>query len=279
MSDFSLPAININELEKELMKHDQVSCPVIHSFGPGIYIRQITIPAGSFAIGHHQNFEHMNIFLKGKVTVLDKNGATETLQAPMMFIGQPGRKIGFIHEEVVWLNVYSTNEKDVEKLEAYLLTKSDSWNEIVENINIQNFLKYESDKIDFDKVIKELGVSKELVKQQSENEDDQIELPNGSYQIKVGMSNIEGKGLFATSNFSAGDLIAPGRIAGKRTIAGRFTNHSPNPNAQMRKGDNGDIFLIALKDITGCKGGLDGEEITINYRDAVKLNLEIGWRN
>lgn len=279
MSDFSLPAININELEKELMKHDQVSCPVIHSFGPGIYIRQITIPAGSFAIGHHQNFEHMNIFLKGKVTVLDKNGATETLQAPMMFIGQPGRKIGFIHEEVVWLNVYSTNEKDVEKLEAYLLTKSDSWNEIVENINIQNFLKYESDKIDFDKVIKELGVSKELVKQQSENEDDQIELPNGSYQIKVGMSNIEGKGLFATSNFSAGDLIAPGRIAGKRTIAGRFTNHSPNPNAQMRQGDNGDIFLIALKDITGCKGGLDGEEITINYRDAVKLNLEIGWRN
>lgn len=279
MSDFSLPAININELEKELMKHDQVSCPVIHSFGPGIYIRQITIPAGSFAIGHHQNFEHMNIFLKGKVTVLDKNGATETLQAPMMFIGQPGRKIGFIHEEVVWLNVYSTNEKDVEKLEAYLLTKSDSWNEIVENINFQNFLKYESDKIDFDKVIKELGVSKELVKQQSENEDDQIELPNGSYQIKVGMSNIEGKGLFATSNFSAGDLIAPGRIAGKRTIAGRFTNHSLNPNAQMRQGDNGDIFLIALKDISGCKGGLDGEEITINYRDAVKLNLEIGWRN
>jgi hypothetical protein len=37
--------------------------------------------------------------------------------------------------------------------------------------------------------------------------------------------------------------------------------------------DNGDINLIAIKKISGCHGGNLGEEITIDYRQAVSLAI------
>ena len=64
-------------LEVFSLKEEQIDCPVIHSFSPGIYTREVHLPAGIFAIGHHQKKEHLNIFLKGKVTMLNDYGTTE----------------------------------------------------------------------------------------------------------------------------------------------------------------------------------------------------------
>lgn len=265
----------IEDIEREFLKCEQVACPVVHSFAPGIYMREVALPAGSFVIGHHQNFEHMNIFLKGKVTMLNDDGTAVTLTAPMRFIGKPGRKIGYIHEDVVWMNVYATDERDVEKLEKIFLTKSDSWHESVEAKESLKLIKTEVDSSDFILAIQELGVSEEQVKLESENQDDMTELPSGSYKIKTAKSTIDGTGLFATGNFEIGEVIAPARIGGKRTIAGRFTNHSLSPNSKMVGDKLGDIYLVATAAISGCHGGLDGDEITINYREAFALNLKL----
>jgi len=35
---------------------------------------------------------------------------------------------------------------------------------------------------------------------------------------------------------------------------------------------NNDIDLVAIRDIDGCKGGSLGEEITIDYRQALSLS-------
>lgn len=266
---------SIASLEKEFMKHEQVPCPVVHRFGPGVYIREVKIPAGTVAIGHHQNFEHMNLFLQGKVSMLDENGNVTTLTAPMSFVGKPGRKIGYIHEDMVWLNIYPTSEQDVEKLEAEFLTKNDSWGESLLAKQSVKLIQNKLDSDDFDLVVKESGFTKEIVRAQAENESDMTELPFGGYKIKTAKSNIEGIGLFATADIEPGEQIAPARIGAKRTIAGRFTNHSASPNAKMVE-HFGDIMLIATKKITGCAGGIDGEEITINYREALSLNLQMG---
>ena len=267
---------NIGEIEKEFLKQPQVPCPVIHRFGPGVYIREVTIPAGTLAIGHHQNFEHMNILLKGRVTVLNDDGTTSDLAAPMMFVGKPGRKIGYIHEDMVWLNVYPTEETDVEKLEGHFITKSDEWLQTAIARNSVLMLQSGVDQKDHAEVLKEYGFTEDQARNQSENESDMIDLPYGGYKIKVGQSRIEGRGLFATSDIEAGETIAPARIVGKRTIAGRFANHSKSPNAMMVQRGAGDIDLIATRPILGCHGGQDGEEITIDYRQALNLTLKIG---
>lgn len=265
---------NIEAVEGEMLKHEQASCGVIHRFGPGVYIREVRLPAGILAVGHHQNFEHVNIMLEGRVTILNDNGTTTELVAPTIFTGKPGRKVGYVHEDVVWLNVYPTTETDVEKLEAKYITKSDTWMEG----NGQRLLTFQTsiDRDDYAAALAEFGLTEEIARSQSENTDDMMELPDGGYKIKLAPSNIEGKGLFATADIGDGEVIAPARISGMRTIAGRYTNHSATPNARMERAGNSDINLVATRPIAGCRGGFDGEEITIDYRQARALTLSIG---
>jgi len=133
---------SIELLEAEMLKHKQVDCPVIHRLSPGLYIREVRIPAGTVAIGHFQKTEHLNIFLQGRVTMLNENGTTSELVAPMIFTGKPGRKVGYINEDMIWMNIYPTTETDIEKLESTYLDKSDSWKQLkgFENRSIETIV-------------------------------------------------------------------------------------------------------------------------------------------
>lgn len=256
-------------LEATMLKMPQAPSNVRHMFAPGLYIREVTIPADTFAIGHHQKTIHMNVMVKGRVSIVQEDGSIQELKAPQVFIGSPGRKAGYIHEDMVWLNIYPTSETDIEVLEKTFLEKSPA--SIEDHAKMIKRLKHCDD--DFYVMLDELGVSAEIVRQQSENTDDQVGFPHGIYKVKVGESSIEGKGLFATSDIKTGEIIAPARIDGKRTPAGRYTNHDKEPNAKMIV-MSGDIYLVSTKDIDGCRGGRNGEEITVDYRDSLKAALE-----
>lgn len=266
---------DIDSLEQYYLTQEQVECPVYHRFGPGIYIREVHIPSGTFAIGHHQKYEHVNIILKGRVTMLNLDGSTLELSAPYFYIGQPGQKMGYIHEDIVWQNIYATEERDIEKLEAYYLYKSDNWVKSKELQDKMNWLSHEGDRKDYIEMLAEIGCTEDIAREQTENTDDQIYIPMDNYKIKLADSHISGIGLFATATIEANEVIAPARIDNMRTFAGRYTNHSINPNAMMRINNNGDIELVAIKRVKGCYGGYDGDEITIDYRQSISLVKEM----
>jgi hypothetical protein len=263
----------IQFLEVEFLKQPQANCPVVHRFGPNIYIREVTIPADTFSIGHCQTTTHLNIMLTGRVTMVNPDGSHTELVAPHTFVAGPGRKIGYVHETMVWQNVYATNETNVEKLETMFLDKSVTWQENHKNQQLLLNFNHSEDIADYYAAIEEYGFDHETVQAQTLNLDDQIDLPYGNYKMMVAPSKIEGKGVFATGNIEVNEIIAPARINGKRTPAGRYTNHAKDPNAKMILLDNGDINLIAIKKISGCHGGNLGEEITIDYRQAVSLAI------
>lgn len=262
-------AANIERLERAMLELPQVACDVVHSFAPGLYIRQVTLKADTLAIGHYQKTAHLNVMLSGRVTMIEPDGSHVERCAPLTFIGQPGRKVGYIHEDAVWLNIYATHETDIETLEAQFIDKSLGWQEAQKLITQDRVVDIE----DFFAALKYLGVQPALVREQSQNMADQIPFPPGSYKVKVGPSRIEGHGLIATSAIAAGEVIAPARLGGLRTPAGRYTNHAMVPNAAMAACGNGDLELIALSDIAGCHGGQDGEEITIDYVHAFHVNV------
>src|SRR6185312_8360888 len=116
-------AEKLNELESHMLGLPQMECPVTHRFGPGLYMREVSLPAGTIVIGHHQNFEHLNILLKGRLTFFGEDGEQIEATAPMTFVGKPGRKVAHVHEDSVFMNVYATEETDIEKLEAIYVTK------------------------------------------------------------------------------------------------------------------------------------------------------------
>lgn len=265
----------IADLEKEMLDMPQADCPVAHHFGPGIYIREVTLPAGIFAVGHAQKFDHLNIMLTGKVAIVDE-GKVRVLEAPMIFTGKPGRKVGYVIETCVWQNVYATEETNIDALEAYYLDKSENWKAYDKEQSNIIYALNQPDRDDFEQVLKDFGFDAETVRQQSEDESDQINMPVAFKAVaQVRDSNIEGKGLFLSWHTMSSQIIAPARIAGKRTSAGRYVNHSMNPNCKYVADENGDIYLMALRDIDGCKGGGCGEELTVDYRQALALNMEL----
>ncbi len=262
----------VETLEEIMLEQPQADCPVIHRFGPSVYIREIRLPAGAFVVGAHHKTEHLNIMLTGRVTVRTDDGRVEDLTAPMIFVGKPGKKIGYVHEDVVWQNVYSTDETDIETLERMFVERpAKPKTKLLGAASIER----ELDRIDYWRVLNEYGIPHELARAQSENTADMMHFPLGSYKVMVSDSAIEGRGLFATATIEPGELIAPARIGDKRTPAGRYTNHSINPNAHFVLRSNGDLDLVALREIAGMKGGQLGEEITIDYRNALEIRKQL----
>lgn len=255
------PAEGVDRLEKRMLALPQEPCPVVHRFGPGIYIREVTLPTGAFVIGHKQTTEHLNIMLRGSVRMADGT----VLSAPLIFTGKPGKKCGTVLEEAVWLNVYATTETDVEKLEATYLEKSDAF--VAHKPEQQGVTEAQADYL---QMLQDLGVSAETVTAQSENPDDQTAMPLGSYKFQIAPSQIHGRGVFACGDIETGEVIGVARLSGLRTPLGRFTNHSGTPNARMVVGVDG-IDLLALRHIEGNRGGQPGEEITVDYRTSVEV--------
>jgi hypothetical protein len=116
---------------------------------------------------------------------------------------------------------------------------------------------------DYQCFLDENGLEESAVRAMSEDVSSQI-LLNDYYGVSVRPSEIEGQGLFADENFKAGAAIVPALIKGKKTIGGRFTNHSGTPNAIVR-GFSGDKHLVSLKDIAA------NDELTVDYRESKKL--------
>jgi quercetin dioxygenase-like cupin family protein len=111
-------------IEKVMLEQEQVDCPVTHKFGPGIYIREVLLPAGATIVGHYHTQPHLNIMIAGRLALVGENGKSTELVAPYTFTAPAGRKIAYIYETVLWHNLYATEETNLEKLEEMFFTKS-----------------------------------------------------------------------------------------------------------------------------------------------------------
>jgi hypothetical protein len=102
-----------------------IACPLQHRFAPGIYLREIHMPAGVFVVGHEHATEHFNIVLQGRaqVRLIRADGESESvgmIEAPATFISEAGvRKVLIIEEDMIWQTVHANpdDERDIAKLE------------------------------------------------------------------------------------------------------------------------------------------------------------------
>lgn len=92
-------------------------CPVTHRFTPGLYIREIMIPAGTLLTSMEHLTEHPFVISAGAIEVIDTNGNAELLTAPHTGITQPGtRRALHALEDTIWTTFHVTTETDVEKI-------------------------------------------------------------------------------------------------------------------------------------------------------------------
>lgn len=109
----------ISAAAKQCAEGVQVECPLVHHFSPGIYAREIFMPAGTFIIGHKHKTQHLNIILSGKAAVL-MDGEVHYVEAPAVIESKPGvQKVLLIEEDMRWMTIHAnpTECRDVVQLE------------------------------------------------------------------------------------------------------------------------------------------------------------------
>lgn len=117
----------IEQVEKQLLNYPQIETKLTHRFAPGVYMREIFMPAHSIIIGHEHTTSHLNVILSGRASVV-MDGQRHELKAGDVVVSKAGvRKLLYIHEDMRWATIHPTEETDVEKLESLLIVKSGSW--------------------------------------------------------------------------------------------------------------------------------------------------------
>ena len=124
LKDNSLLEQRVNNLYEAAAAQPQIQCEEKHHFGPNIYIKEVTMPAGTLIIGKHHRMDHLCNMVSGRMRILQEDGTTKELVAPITFMAKPGRKVAYIIETVVFQNIYSTPETDIEKLENMCVDNS-----------------------------------------------------------------------------------------------------------------------------------------------------------
>lgn len=100
----------------------RIDPPLRHTFPGGMYVREITMPAGAIITSRIHRFQHPFFILRGRVTVITRHGFEE-YHGGYSGITEPGaRRILLVHEETVWTTVHlnGRDNKDIEELEGEL---------------------------------------------------------------------------------------------------------------------------------------------------------------
>jgi len=115
---------SIASVESFALKQEQVEIPLVHHFSKGVYAREITVPEGSLIVGKIHKHQSMSIMSKGEMSIMSIEGIVR-VKAPYTVVSEPGiKRLAYAHEETVWTSIHGTDETDVEKLEADLVTLS-----------------------------------------------------------------------------------------------------------------------------------------------------------
>jgi hypothetical protein len=95
---------------------------LFHYFAPGIYARELHIPAGMTLTGKIHKYSQLNILSKGRISVLTEDGIVE-VEAPFTVVSPAGTKrIAYAHTDCVWTTILNTDETDVDKIEKLFTT-------------------------------------------------------------------------------------------------------------------------------------------------------------
>lgn len=119
----------IVRLQSAMTEMEQIECEVKHIFAPGVYAREIFMPAGAVVVGKIHKHRHVNIISKGKAEVITEFGKV-MIEAPCTFVSEVGTKRAVhVLEDMIWTTIHPTEETDLEKIEDHVIAKS--YDEIV----------------------------------------------------------------------------------------------------------------------------------------------------
>ena len=110
-------------LQAHLATLPQVETEPVHYFAPGMYGRELAIPAGTIMVGKIHRHQHITILLSGTATINTDKGM-ETITGPHTWISQVDAKRALVtHTDCVFFTCHlnQSDTQDLDVLEAELI--------------------------------------------------------------------------------------------------------------------------------------------------------------
>lgn len=110
--------------EGALRPFPQVDCPLRHTFAPGMYAREILLPADTFIVGKIHKHAHLNIVTRGRCIVVTEFGTREidATAGPITFTSDAGTKRAlYVQEETVWTTIHAVHSTDLAEIEREII--------------------------------------------------------------------------------------------------------------------------------------------------------------
>jgi hypothetical protein len=112
----------IDLLEQAMTRCAPADMPVTHSFTPGLYIREIRIPAGTLLTSAIHRTEHPFVVSQGRIAVVSENEGRQIYEAPHTGITRPGtRRVLYAETDTIWTTFHATHLTDVAAICAEIL--------------------------------------------------------------------------------------------------------------------------------------------------------------
>lgn len=255
----------VQRLQDALLLMPQVDIETFHTFLPGVYERKIVIPPWTVLTGAAHKTAYRVRLESGTIAVNTDDGVSVLTGPVEFYVSSGAQRAGRVFDDpVVWVDIYQNpdNITDILALEEMLY-------EIPECGLASSRTAEQRARVDFAAFLHQAGISQPALDEIVNTDDETIETELPGIERKK--SKIHGIGMFATRSFSKGDAVCPGRVSGRRTLAGRWINHSVDANIEPVSFD-GDIFAVAKTDIH------QGDELLVDYRASMRVNFGIAMK-
>lgn len=94
-----------------------------HHFAPHVYAREMLLPKGHTIVGKIHKHSHLNIIIKGSVTVSTEEGNKELIGGDVFTSYAGTKRAVYAHEDTVWMTIHITDETDLKKIEEEIIAK------------------------------------------------------------------------------------------------------------------------------------------------------------
>lgn len=105
----------VERLESILEKSPQAECPVRSHFAPGVYVREMTVPAGVIATGAVHRTEHLTIVV-GHCHLTTDEGVKELVGFHIIHSKPGAKRAIYAIAETKVSTIHPTEETDLDKL-------------------------------------------------------------------------------------------------------------------------------------------------------------------
>ena len=260
----------IRRFEAALMSMPQVDMQTSSLIHGSMYARTIFIPGGTAVTGTLTKLDNVCI-VNGDITVTTDNGMQRLIGFHVLPATKGYKRVGYAHDDTYWTTIIHTDAKTVEEAEDAMTDESAILQTRRKGIQFDWASKARSD---YNQFIREYGLPLGFIDARMRQTNDLIETDACYRNMVMQPSPIHGIGVFANRVIMPNEIIAPARRDEKRCIAGRFTNHSHDPNAEfVPTGINDHVDMIATRKIEV------GEEITVDYRISGQVAYAIDTEN